>query len=244
MHTDYAVRPEWVFSLLESGKILAPTARALPVGTCRNVPHNLKNLEGCVQARAMERESVLLQDARAALAAAARPWVPLAAVTQWREQYASHAWRFKFLVLHGPSRTGKSVFARSQSPEGTSLLVDCSNAVVPDMSEYDSDLHATIVFDEASATMILRHKKLFQAPPEVVVVGSSATNCFVRRLVCYRKMMIICSNRWTHELAALIPEDRAWLEENSVCVEVRRPLWLAEDEDSASLAAPILPVCD
>ena len=57
-------------------------------------------------------------------------------------------------------------------------------------------------------------------------------------------MLIIFCIRWTHELAALIPEDRALLEENSVCVEVRRPLWLAEDEDSASLAAPILPVCD
>lgn len=244
MHVDYAVRPEWIFSLLESGKILAAVARAALVGSCRNVPQNLKNLEGCINARALQRQSEGLREARAALSASARPWVELPLVTEWRAQYASHAWRYKFLVLHGPSRTGKSVFARSQSPEGTTLLVDCSNAVVPDMSEYNSDQHSLIVFDEASASMILRHKKLFQAPPEVVVVGSSATNCFALRLACYRKMMIICSNRWAHELASLIPEDRAWLQENAVCIEVRKPLWVPACEAAASPAAPLLPLCE
>jgi len=244
MHVDYAVRPEWIFSMLESGKITASVARAALVGSCRNVPLNLKNLEGCVTARALERQSELLREARAALSAAARPWAELPLVAQWREQYASHAWRYKFLVLHGPSRTGKSVFARSQSPENTTLVVDCSNAVVPDMSEYNSEQHSLIVFDEASASMILRHKKLFQAPPEIVVVGSSATNCFALRLVCYRKMMIICSNRWAHELASLIEEDRAWLQENAVCIEVRKPLWVPATASAAVAAAPVLPLCE
>jgi uncharacterized membrane-anchored protein len=154
------------------------------------------------------------------------PFTPVPAVLAWHSLFEQPQWRYPFLVLDGPSQTGKSIFARSQSPGQKCLFVDCSGASVPDLSGYDASRHELIVYDEASAELVLRHKKLFQSAPEVVVIGGSSTNCYARRVVVYRKKMIVCSNRWDQEVRKLISEDRAWLQQNSVYVGVASPLWV------------------
>ena len=241
-HVDYAVAPEWAFGLLESGKISADTARGIIIGTCRNVPLHLKNLDGLLEAKAAGRRDSEASEARGVLQQRLKPLRVVPAVVAWQRQFAEHAWRYKFLVLDGPSCTGKSIFARGQSPEGRSLLVDCSNASVPDMAAFNPAAHDVVVFDEATASLVLKHKKLFQAPPETVVLGSSATNCFVQRLMVYRKKLIVCSNHWSRELQKQDPEDRAWLEHNAVTVRVTEPLWLDASDAESPRSGCILPV--
>lgn len=224
-HRDYHVPGEWAFGLLESNKITAAVARAVIIGSCRNVPSLLRNLDGVEQARRESAAANLLAEARTALASEAMPPRRLPSVEAWHALFDSHRWRYPFLVLDGPTRMGKTLYAQQQVAQGTCLMVDCSGAVEPDLRLFDPTRHRGIVFDEATAGMVVRKKRLFQAPPEAVSLGGSATNCHLYRVVVYRQRLIVCSNMWAREVAGMSPEDREWLEGNCIYVRVTSPLW-------------------
>ena len=72
--------------------------------------------------------------------------------------------RYKMLVLHGPSRTGKSRFARSLFGLGRTLVVDVQHAEHPDLRGYRRHEHLAVLLDEvASPQFIVSNKKLLQA---------------------------------------------------------------------------------
>ena len=69
--------------------------------------------------------------------------------------------------------------------------------------------------------MILAQKKLFQAPPVDVRLGCSATNCHAYDVFVSGVAMMVCTNTWFDDLDELKkPSDRAWLEANSIVVNV------------------------
>ncbi len=86
-----------------------------------------------------------------------------------------------------------------------------------------------ILFDEASCQMVLQQKLLFQAPPMPVRLGCSTTNCHAYDVFISGAGLMIASNTWKTDLAALKrDEDRQWLVDNSIVVDVgSTPLWLA-----------------
>ena len=73
---------------------------------------------------------------------------------------------------------------------------------------------------------------MFQAPAVDVRLGCSASNCHAYDVFVSGVAMMIASNTWKSELAALRrPEDRKLLEDNSIVVEVgSQPLWLERQE--------------
>jgi hypothetical protein len=70
---------------------------------------------------------------------------------------------------------------------------------------------------------------LFQAPPIYVRLGCSTTNCHAYDVFLSGTGLMIASNTWNADLAALKRvEDRQWLVENSIVVDVgSSPLWVA-----------------
>ena len=82
-----------------------------------------------------------------------------------------------------------------------------------------------VLFDEGSAAMVLKQKKLFQASASWVTCGSSSTNCHAYQVWMHRVRLIISSNRWGMELRNLPRADAEWLVVNSVFVYVDSPLW-------------------
>ena len=81
--------------------------------------------------------------------------------------------------------------------------------------------------------MVLRQKKLFQGPPTLVRLGCSTTNCHAYDVFVSGVAMMIASNNWKADLQALKKvEDRAWLENNCVFVDVgTSPLWISRESD-------------
>jgi len=224
-HKDYAVSPEWAFSLLAAKKNTMATARHLIIHCARNVQSNLRNLEGYdVGLRELEAEQELAA-ARARLQAGARPFRRVAAVESWIAQYQQDRWRYAFLVLDGPSQMGKTAFARSRTPGGRAFLADCSACVEPDLRRFNKRDYDMIIYDEASCSLALRCKRLMQAPPDAVGLGSSPTNMHFYSVIVYKVPMIICSNKWQTDLEAQTADDKAWLLANSIVVRVTEPLW-------------------
>ena len=93
-----------------------------------------------------------------------------------------------------------------------------------------------ILFDECPAKVILRQKKLFQAPAVKVALAASVTGCYSYTVWVHQKLLVVCSNVWHLELRGLPSEDRDWLQSNSLVYTVDQPLW--EVEDGAHLGDP------
>eukprot|EP00975_Prorocentrum_lima_P036053 7584645-Prorocentrum_lima.AAC.1 len=63
-----------------------------------------------------------------------------------------------------------------------------------------------ILFDEASAHLVLENKKLFQGPPAVLQLGQTTTNSF--GLSTCGKKLFITSNTWSREVDKCSATDR------------------------------------
>ena len=94
---------------------------------------------------------------------------------------------------------------------------NCACCPEPDLREFRSLYHDTILFDEASPEMVISQKKLFQGPPCFVELGCSSTNCHAYKVLVSGTRLVICSNGWTEALDMMPKEsDRQWLVDNSL----------------------------
>ena len=87
-----------------------------------------------------------------------------------------------------------------------------------------------VLCDEASASMVLWYKKLFQASASYTRLCSSRTNCHAYDVWAHRVKFVVTSNRWWAETESLPREDADWLWQNSTYIYVDRPLWVQEME--------------
>ncbi|CAL1133125.1 unnamed protein product [Cladocopium goreaui] len=177
-----------------------------------------------------KQRELYIQQQQAAAAELLRPLqkepVELPEVTQlFLPQFTRPMHRRKFLVLNGPTRLGKTVYARSLFGADHTYETNCSGVLEPDMREYDVLGHRCVVFDEASVHLVLKHKKLFQAPPAEISLGHSATGMYVYRIWVWNVALIVTSNVWTTELEQLAAEDREWLEGNAILIQCSQPLY-------------------
>lgn len=226
LYKDVLVNPDWASNLLQQGKITPETAHQVIVACAKNVPRLLANLDGYRRAKQALVDRAALAAARAAVNGAFRPFRVVPEVDSWLRGFSIQRDRYPFLILEGPSKLGKTQFAESLAPPGRTLNIDCASATEPDLRQYRSEEVDSIIFDEAKAAMVIRAKRLFQAPMGMVNLGMSATNCNAYQVMVHRKRLIICSNTWSEEVALMSSSDAAWLTANAVHVRVRGALWL------------------
>ena len=170
----------------------------------------LKSLQERVQ-------SELLADQRACR--------PVLEVQQWQMQYTVCKRRYKFLVLDGPSQMGKTEFVKSLVPPKRVLELNMAASVEPDLRSYDHEAHDLILFDECGVEAVLRQRRLFQAPPVMVGLGSSPTNMHVYNVWVHRKMLVIATNKSSRRLAQCEDDDRKCLLANCVYYPVIMSMW-------------------
>lgn len=224
--TGYMVNPDWVYNLLQGQKLSVQSARQEFVAIGKNLPRNVEVLDRIEQEREKGQVLAVVASVQAELRGRAAQMVEIPAVTEWVASFAETNWRYKFLVLDGPSRTGNTVFCRSLSPDPDRFLeVDCAGVLDPALKEFKNLYHEFVLFDEASVLLVLKNKKLFQASASWVVCGSSSTNMYAYKIWAHRVKLMVASNRWQEELARLPLADAQWLVQNSVYVRGSGPLW-------------------
>ena len=104
-------------------------------------------------------------------------------VARWKGQYDTILERYKFLVVRGASRTGKSTLARSLGgPAATPFIQTVQSAADPDLRTYDPDFHSYVVFDNVNnMKFILDYRALLQANNDIHVLGESKTGMSTAR---------------------------------------------------------------
>ena len=96
----------------------------------------------------------------------------------------------------------------------------------PPLRAFSRVKHRLILFDEASTYMVLKNKRLFQAPNTPVIVGSSPTNALAYSVYLGDTLLVVSSNEWERELSAMPDIQRDWLVGNMVFVSVQEKLYL------------------
>ena len=127
------------------------------------------------------------------------------------------SFRFKFLLLRGRSRMGKSQKAMSLFGIAHTLVLNCQGlqSTLPSLRSMDRDHIRCIVFDEISAEQVLANKLVFQAGPWPVTLAQSACGQHAYSVNLYAMPMVCCSNDFKTSQADGLSEDaESWLREN------------------------------
>ncbi len=223
---SYPVSPEWITGMWQGDKLSPEAAKELYLKCKKHVKQYCDNVSAQVQMTQQNNLQERQAAAQAALRRMQRPRVYLEPVEQdFLPQFQVDMFRRRFLVLDGPTKLGKTMFASSLAGPERTLELNCASSMEPNLRDFDSDVHRAVVFDEASCAMVLRHKKLFQGGVQPLELASSNTNCYSYKVWVYGAMMIVTSNTWSAELQELSIEDASWLRSNSVHVYCTQKLY-------------------
>ena len=169
---DFAVQASWVMNLRQSGKISEATCRDLLSDTGVGIARCLADMSKQSQLSEEQEARRILAEANAELTACQKPFQEFAEVSEFLAQFDQCRHRYKFLVITGPSRLGKTMFARTLAKPGwTTLELNCAGGSEPDLRAYRLREHDCIVFDEITAFQVVKQKKLFQAGPFFCGIG-------------------------------------------------------------------------
>ena len=147
-------------------------------------------------------------------------------VERWKMSYDEIEERYSMLVLHGPSRTGKSRLARSLFGENSTLVVDVQHAEHPDLRGFRRHQHKAVLLDEvATPRFIVNNKKVLQAHVDGALLGQSPTQTFTYEVFLWRVPIMLTTNNW--RLEELTDEDREWVTANCIAVHVAEPVFEA-----------------
>jgi hypothetical protein len=235
LHSDLPVQPQTVFAALQSGKLFCHDARALLRRSPRGIQNNLACVDRYYQELALEAIERVRQWRRSRMQQLQRPWRRFRAVEAWREQYRHVMPRYKFLVLDGPSRLGKTEFVRGLLSPDEFLEVNASGGQELDLRGFRVHEHRLVLFDEAGPEQVLRHKKLLQAGGEPVQLQTSATNMYAYSTFVAGVMFVIATNTWMDRCRLLCAGDQEWLASNCFYLKVDSCMWVEPLADSARL---------
>ena len=224
-YVGFLVNPTWILNLVQAGKLAPNDARSLLV-RCANASRHVKELEA--HEVHMEELAVGAAEAEAyrQLGSSLKPQKEYAIVNAWLAQFEQALHRYKFLVLQGPSRLGKTAFARSLcGPSEETLEINCAAGTEPDLRAYRLSRHGLILFDEIVPQQVVAQRKVFQAQSAKVQLGCSATNMYSYDIFIWRKKLVLASNNWDMGMAHLEQADQDWLKANSFVLRVVEPMW-------------------
>ena len=186
--TDYLVNANWIWNLAQSRKMSLSAARRQLVCCANRLNAHLPNVER------FQSELIALELAdkiaanEAIFQAQRRPFKVIKPVKLLVDDLQTPRDRRKFLVLDGPSRTGKTQFVMSLFGRAATLEVNAADEKSPSLQSFIFRVHRCILLDEASPEM--GNRKVFQAPNAMVELGQIKKKCHSYK--CYLNGTLLC----------------------------------------------------
>ena len=169
--------------------------------------------------------AALAAEFKSAISAKDRDTYEIPVVENWKKQYQHAMSRYRFLILQGESRFGKTKYATKLFGSHRTLVIDCSNGKVPDLREFDPVKHRCVILDEMPLKSVMVHKRVIQAPAEEVTLGSSETQMHAYRKFFGRAAFVVTTNKFYDDWKHLDNSDKDWIVKNSFIVIVKRYLY-------------------
>ena len=119
--TKFLVSPNWILNLVQGDKLDTRVARQLLV-KCVSASRHVKELEQYEMELEKDAVKEAMEEAEILLSRQMKKQKMYEKVQLFMSQFDEPAHRYKFLVLSGPSRVGKTAFARSLCEAGKETL--------------------------------------------------------------------------------------------------------------------------
>ena len=223
---DFPVDPSWIFNMIEAEKIGYQEAKRELIQCGKGLSRRIADLECWHRHKQELLVAELVSKAQRHSRGQLKKFPRWPIVDEWlTEVRKPNLPRKRCLVLHGPSRTGKTEFVRGLFSLGAVLELNCASLQDICLDGFDCLKHEAILWDEASASLVSNNRKVFQHPLCEVDLGHSPTGAHVRRFYLGSCCSVITTNKWYEDLKKLPPGDQKWLEANMVVFDVERPLW-------------------
>ena len=221
---EFVCKSSWTLAAWQMRKLSTVEARRELVFNRDQVESSLQKLSDATTA---ELESYWLSEKRKVQKLLEAPgslgeFKTIPPVEDWRLQYDRKFYgvltRFKFLVLFGDSRWGKTRFACNLWGCARTFVANCQGVTQPSLLGYDPRIHSCIVLDEPGPDLVNSIKVFLQAAVEGTEMFQSPTQRFVRWVWVYQVPIIISTNNWISwtDNSSLAK----WIRENQVLVEV------------------------
>ena len=144
----------------------------------------------------------------------------LARVQLWKAQYRSPAFRYKFLVFRGDSRSGKTTLAKSLF--ANPFVQTVQSAASLDLREFDWSHNGAIVFDNVNGdSFVLNFRAMIQASNDFHVLGTSVTGTYSYRVWLGRAPIAL-----TADTQAGWNSENPWIKENCYEVAFEEPWYM------------------
>ena len=118
------------------------------------------------------------------------------------------------------------------------MVINCQGVQQPFLARYDAGKHRAIVLDEPSAELVDRCKVFLQAGMDGAELYKSATQRYTRWFCVHNVPIIICTNDWSSKHVKIDEELMAWIEKNSVHIDVKNYLFIQPERASPVALAP------
>ena len=179
---DFPVDPSWIFNMIEGSKMGYQEAKSELIQCGKGLVRRLADLECWHKNRQEMLVKQMVTEAQNHSRQSFKPFPRHVVVDKWlAENSVPMLPRKRFLVLHGPSKKGKTEFVRGLFPLGAVHELNCANMKDVCLGGFDVLRHRCILWDEASPSLVARNRKVFQHPLCEVDLGHSPTGQHVTR---------------------------------------------------------------
>jgi len=208
---DYVVRSKWIMDLWGKNKINDDQVIPCLAHYKCLTPATEAQIRMSVARKKSDDKALHKRARMARLTSTLQTFIPNSHVDSWKLSYDTESFRYKFLTLVGPSRLGKTQYARSLF---TNPFVHSDSIC---WHGYDEDHHSCVIFDDVKSIWkyVSDNRALFQAAGDVTV-QTSATNLYAICVDVFAKPLIITTNS---------EPTSDWAIANSLIVHVTEPLW-------------------
>lgn len=207
---DFTIKPEWIMSLWRKEKLANPI-ESLTHYKCIT-PRLEQEIECWNNKQSNKHEK--LSKRRKILDGKMMPFKEFAIVEEWKEQYNDILYRYKFLIIFGPSDLGKTLYAMSlfKNPYRHKQVID--------WSKYDDETHDCIIFDDIPNfyDWVIQNKITMQAN-DIITINTSTTMCYAKEIYLADKPMIALLNDPP-------PDNSEWIFANSVIFQLNETTYI------------------
>ena len=208
----YRVQGDWPQKLWQAYKLTDETYESY-LHLCRDsAPARAKNLEVCRAWRKKRELEKKVEQRVKRIRANPELYQSFAEVPEvkpWLQEFEKDALRYPLLLVHGPSRVGKTEWACSLFKKPLKVLLGDKDFFPDGLRKLDRDCHDALVLDDLRDLKFVRdNQEAFQGKYDALVeFGSSATGMYSYSLDLYRFPVVLTINNDTKNLQLLETDD-------------------------------------